>query len=62
MSVETSAGELLVTMISTTYTNKYSVTPGLWWINKEASVVELTKPRDNRNTSKFCISGTRCLL
>jgi len=50
MSVETSAGELPVTMISSTYTNKYSLTPGLWWMNKEALAVELTKPRDNRNT------------
>jgi len=42
MSVETSAGELPVTMISSTYTNKYNVTPGLRWMNKEASAVELT--------------------
>ena len=48
MSVETSA-KLLVTMISPTNTNKYNVTPGLWWINIEASSVELTKPRDNKN-------------
>ena len=49
MSVETLAGELPVTMISSTYTNKYNVTPSLRSINKEASLVELTKPRDKRN-------------
>jgi len=49
MCVETSAGELPVTMISSTYTNKYNVTPGLRWMNKEATTVELTNPRDKRN-------------
>jgi len=45
MSLDNSIEELPMMMISSTYTNKYSVTLDFWYMNRDAYAFELTKPR-----------------